>query len=113
LIIPEGEKLANANPKSFGDHGSYKVPFIVKMGATVTVTIERPARGLVLIDNPYSPVGGVTAITYRACGHQAGLYPQDIVFGHGLNRGCVPLGVQAGARGKARQLMLSLFAGRC
>jgi hypothetical protein len=111
LIIPGGKRLADANPQGYGDHGRYKVPFIVKMGATVTVTIQSPARGFAVIDNYYTPVGGVAAITYHACAHEAGFYPQSIVFLHGRTRGCIPLAVTVGRH--VDHLTLDLFAGGC
>jgi hypothetical protein len=38
------QKVANADPAGFGEHGSYKIPFFVPRGTTVTVTIDpRPA----------------------------------------------------------------------
>ena len=111
LIIPGGKRLADANPQGYGDHGRYKVPFIVKTGATVTVTVQPPARGFAVIDSYYTPVGGVAAITYHACAHEAGFYPQSIVFLHGRTRGCIPLAVTVGRQ--LDDLTLDLFAGRC
>src|SRR5689334_13029414 len=110
LIIPGGQRLATADPASYGEHGSYKIPFIVPMGATVTVTIDPPARGHVVISNPYAPAG-VTAATYRPCPHVRGFYAQGFTFTDGQIRGCVPLEVKAGDR--ARRVTLSLFAGSC
>src|SRR5437868_5836093 len=45
LVIIDGKKVANADPAGWGDHGSYKIPFFVPSGSTVTVTIDPPARG--------------------------------------------------------------------
>jgi hypothetical protein len=112
LIIPGGQRLATADPAGYGEHGSYKIPFIVTMGATVTVTIDPPARGHVVISNPYAPAG-VTAATYRPCPHQVGFYPQGFAFNGGQVRGCVPLEVQAGGQPQVRRVTLSLFAGSC
>jgi hypothetical protein len=113
LIIFEGRQLATADPAGYGQHGSYpKVPFIVTMGATVTVTIDPPARGHVVISNPYAPAG-VTAATYRSCPHVAGFYAQGFAFTDGRVRGCVPLEVKAGGQPRIRRVMLSLFAGPC
>ena len=66
LVIISGKAVANADPAGFGEHGSYKIPFFVPRGSTVTVTIDPPARGHVVIDNPYAR-HGVTAATYRPC----------------------------------------------
>ena len=112
LIIPGGQRLATADPAGYGDHGSYKIPFIVTMGATVTVTIDPPARGRVVISNPYAPAG-VTTATYRSCPHVAGFFAQDLAFTGGQARGCVPLEVQAGGSVLVRHVTLSLFAGSC
>jgi hypothetical protein len=113
LIIPGGKLLAGADPGGYGQHGSYKVPFIIKMGASVTVTIEAPGRRYVRIENPYSPVGPVTAVTYHACPDVAGFYAQSFVFRQGRSRGCVPLAVKPVPGTAVRQLMVSLFAGKC
>ena len=44
LVIMSGKAVASADPSSFGEHGSYKIPFFVPRGSTVTVTIApRPA----------------------------------------------------------------------
>jgi hypothetical protein len=112
LIIPGGQRLATADPAEYGEHGSYKIPFIVAMGATVTVTIGPPARGHVVISNSYAPAG-VTAATYRPCPHQTGFYPQYLAFTGGQVRGCVPLEVKAAGHPGARRVTLSLFAGSC
>lgn len=112
LIIPGGRRLATADPAGYGEHGRYKIPFIVAMGATVTVTIDPPARGHVMISNPYAPAG-VTAATYRPCPHQVGFYPQGFAFTGGQTRGCVPLAVRVGDQRRVRHVTLSLFAGSC
>jgi hypothetical protein len=112
LIIPNGKRLAAADPASSGEHGSYKVPFIVTMGSTVTVTIAAPARGHVVIDNPYA-AAGVTAATYRSCSGQAGFFAQGFAFIDGRIRGCVPLEVRVGGEPQVRRVTLSLFAGSC
>jgi hypothetical protein len=65
--------MANADPAGFGEHGSYKIPFFVPRGSTVTVTIDPPARGHVVIDNPYAR-HGVTAATYRPCANVTGFF---------------------------------------
>jgi hypothetical protein len=112
LIIPGGQRLATAQPAGYGEHGSYKIPFIVPMGATVTVTIDPPARGHVVISNPYASAG-VTAATYRPCPHVAGFYAQGFAFIGGQTRGCVPLDVKIGGQPQVRHVTLSLFAGSC
>ncbi|MGH9107140.1 MAG: hypothetical protein ACRDZX_15190 [Acidimicrobiales bacterium] len=113
LWIPGGRALATANPKGYGTAGRYKVPFAVKMGAHVTVTILPPAWGTVVLDNPYSTVGGVSAITYHACAHLTSFFPQSFAFRGRRTRGCIPLGVRIGHAARAHRLVLSLFAGRC
>jgi hypothetical protein len=112
LIIPGGQRLATADPAGYGDHGSYKIPFMVTAGATVTVTIAGPARGHVLISGPYAPAG-VTAATYRPCARVAGFFAQSFTFTGGRTRGCVPLDVQTGDQRQVRHVTLSLFAGSC
>jgi hypothetical protein len=112
LIIPGGQRLATADPAGYGEHGSYKIPFVVPKGATVTVTIDAPARGHVVISNPYAPAG-VTAATYRPCPHVAGFYAQGFAFTDGQVRGCVPLEVRSGGQAQVRRVTLSLFAGSC
>jgi hypothetical protein len=112
LIIPGVQRLATADPAGYGDHGSYKIPFVVIEGATVTVTIAAPARGHVVITNPYAPAG-VTAATYRSCARAAGFFAQGFAFTGGQTRGCVPLDLKIGRQLRARRVMLSLFAGSC
>jgi len=116
LFIVNGKRLATASPAGYGDHGSYKIPIIVTMGSTVTVTIAAPARGQVMIDNPYAHLAGVSdlaAATYRSCSHIAGFFAQGFAFTHGQTRGCVPLDVRIGHQPQVHQVMLSLFAGSC
>ena len=116
LFIVHGRQLATADPAGYGDHGSYKIPIIVTMGSTVTVTIAAPARGQVMIDNPYAHLAGVSdlaAATYRSCSHIAGFFAQGFAFTHGRTRGCVPLDVRIGRQPQVHHVMLSLFAGSC
>ena len=116
LFIVNGKRLATASPAGYGDHGSYKIPIIVTMGSTVTVTIAAPVRGQVMIDNPYAHLAGVSdlaAATYRSCSHIAGLFAQGFAFTHGQTRGCVPLDVRIGHQPQVHHVMLSLFAGSC
>ena len=112
LIIVAGQRVATADPAGYGEHGSYKIPFTVTTDATVTVTIGPPARGHVVISNPYAP-GGVTAATYRSCPRVAGFFAQGFAFTGGQTRGCVPLDVRAGDQRRLRHVTLSLFAGSC
>ena len=112
LVIISGKRLANADPAGWGEHGSYKVPLFVAKGSTVTVTIDPPARGHVVIDNPYAS-HGVTAAVYRSCPNAAGFFAQGFAFTDGRIRGCVPLEVRADREPRARHVTLSLFAGAC
>lgn len=113
LIIVEGKRLATESPAGHGSHGSYKIPVIVTLGSTVTITIAAPARGQVVIDNPYSPVGGVIAATYRSCSRTPGFFAQSFAFTRGQIRGCVPLDVRIGHEADVHHVTLSLFAGSC
>ncbi|MGH3123861.1 MAG: hypothetical protein ACRDND_22970 [Streptosporangiaceae bacterium] len=112
LVIVSGNKLANADPAGWGEHGSYKIPFFVTGGSTVTVTIDPPARGHVVIDNPYAR-HGVTAASYHSCAHVAGFYAQGFTFTDGRIRGCVPLEVRVADQARVQRVTLSLFAGSC
>jgi hypothetical protein len=114
LVIISGKKLATADPADWGEHGSYKIPIMVTMGSTVTITIDPPARGHVVINNPYAP-HGVTAATYRPCRNVAGFFAQGFNFTNGQVRGCVPLEVRVGDGDEARvhRVTISLFAGSC
>ncbi|MBO0774773.1 MAG: hypothetical protein J2P34_00555 [Actinobacteria bacterium] len=116
VYIVNGKVLATANPASYGDHGSYKIPLVVRTGSTVTVTIAPAARGHVVIDNPAAQnrgLGGVTAITYHSCPHAQGFFAQGFAFTHRPYRGCVPLDVTIGNRPPVRHVTLSLFARPC
>ena len=112
LVIFNAKQLATGNPSGWGEHGSYKIPIMVTMGSTVTVTINPPARGHVVIDNPYAP-HGVTAATYRPCANATGFFAQGFAFTDGKIRGCVPLEVRVGGRARVQRVTLSLFAGSC
>jgi hypothetical protein len=111
LVIIDGNKVANADPAGWGQHGSYKIPFFVPRGSTVTVTIDPPARGHVVIDNPYAH--RVTAATYRPCANVTGFFAQGFAFTNGQIRGCVPLEVRVGGQARVQRVTLSLFAGSC
>jgi hypothetical protein len=113
LIIVNGKRLATADPAGYGEHGSYKIPLVLLPGRTATVTIGAQARGRVVIDNPYSPVGGVAAASYHACPHATGFFAQGFAFTDGRARGCVPLDVRIGNERGIRHVTLSLFAGSC
>ena len=111
LVIIDGNKVANADPAGWGDHGSYKIPFFVPRGSTVTVTIDPPARGHVVIDAPYAH--RVTAATYRSCSQVTGFFAQGFAFTDGRIRGCVPLEVRVAGQARVHRVTLSLFAGSC
>ena len=111
LVIFDGKKVANADPAGWGDHGSYKIGFFVPRGTTVTVTIDPPARGHVVIDAPYAH--RVTAATYRPCSQVTGFFAQGFAFTDGQIRGCVPLEVRVGGQARVLRVTLSLFAGSC
>lgn len=116
LYIINGRVLATANPASYGDHGSYKIPLVVRMGWTATMTIAPPARGHVVIDGPWDQIPGlgrVVSITYHSCPRAQGFFAQGFAFTHRPYRGCVPLDVTLGNRPPVRHVALSLFAGPC
>jgi hypothetical protein len=113
LFIVGGKRVATASPAGYGDRGSYKIPLILVMGSTATVTIAAPARGHVVISNPYSPVGGVAAAKYHSCARRMGFFAQGFAFTHGQIRGCVPLDVRIGHEPRVRHVTISLFAGSC
>ena len=113
LYFPGGRKLATADPAGYGEHGSYKIPLALAMGTTATVTIAPPARGRVVISNPYSPVGGVTSATYHSCSTVPGFFAQSLAFVDGQTRGCVPLDITIDGQRTAHRIMFSLFAGAC
>jgi hypothetical protein len=96
-------------------HG-YKYPIAVTPGATVTMMIAPPARGHVVIDNPYGPPG-VVAATYQACrpsfSRGWSVFVQGFTFTDGRTRGCVPLTVQTGRKARIRHVTVSLYAGPC
>ena len=109
----------SADPAGAGpapQHG-YKYPIAVAPGATVTLMIAAPARGHVVIDNPYGPPAGVVAASYRACppGQEQGwtVFVQGFTFTDGRTRGCVPLTVRIGREARIRHATVSLYAGSC
>ena len=113
LYFVNGKRLSTANPAAYSDHGSWKIPIVLAMGSTATVEIAVRAQGQVVISNPYSPVGGVVAATYRSCAHEAGFFAQSFSFLHGETRGCVPLDVSIGNERPVRHVTISLAAGSC
>jgi hypothetical protein len=113
LFFVNGKRLSTASPAAYSDHGSWKIALILAMGSTATVEIAARAQGHVVISNPYSPVGGVMAATYRSCAHEAGFFAQSLSFLHGETRGCVPLDVSIGNERPVRHVTISLAAGSC
>lgn len=115
LIIPNGRVLGRDNPREFGAHGRYKVPFVFAPGAVATVTIGQPARRYTVITTSQDTAAGshaATSVVYHACPHW-GFFAQYIKFTDGRTRGCVPLDVQIAARSRARRMMLDLFTRSC
>ena len=108
----------SVDPNGAGPHPQheYKYPIAVTPGATVTMMIAPPARGHVVIDNPYGPPG-VVAATYQACQPSLSrgwsVFVQFFTFTDGRTRGCVPLTVQSGRKGRIRHVTVSLYAGPC
>jgi hypothetical protein len=116
MYFPVGLTLATYTPaqwgySSFGHHGRfYKLPLVVRPGATVTVTIGASDRGhAVIATRP----GGVTSATYHACRQAGGFFAQGFAFTRPPFRGCVPLDVTTGGQPRARHLTLALFARSC
>jgi hypothetical protein len=92
--FPQARRLATMNPPNSGRGAhltGYKLPPVVYPGATVTMTIARGARSYVVQQNPWSPPQGSVSVTYRACLHKPGFFPQSFRFTDGRIRGCVPL----------------------
>jgi hypothetical protein len=114
--FPQARRLATMNPPN-SNRGAqltgYKLPPVVYPGATVTMTIARGARSYVVQQNPWSPRQGSLSVTYRACLHKRGFFPQSFRFTDGRRRGCVPLDVRVDGQRKTRRIVLSLFAGPC
>jgi hypothetical protein len=116
MYFPVGLALATYTPAQwgygpFGRHGRfYKLPVVVRPGATVTVTIGASARSHAVIATGPS---GVTSATYHACRKAGGFFAQGFAFTRPPFRGCVPLDVTIGGQARARHLTLSLFAGAC
>ena len=116
MYFPVGLALATYTPAQFGyapfgRHGRfYKLPLVVRPGATVTVTIGASARGHAMIAIGSSRV---TSATYHACRKAGGFFAQGFAFTRPPFRGCVPLDVTIGGQARARHLTLSLFARSC
>ena len=119
MYFPVGLALATKTPAwygyaPFGRHGRfYKLPLVVRPGATVTVTIGASARSHVMIDIGGNVPGGVTSATYHACRKAGGFYAQGFAFTRPPFRGCVPLDVTVAGQARIQHATLSLFAGSC
>ncbi len=113
LYVVNGRRLSTVSPAGYSDHGSWKVPIVLAQGSTATVEIAPRAWGHVVISNPYSPVGGVVAATYRSCVGEAGFFAQSFTFLHGQASGCVPLDVRVGNGRPVLHATVSLAAGTC
>jgi hypothetical protein len=114
--FPKARLRATMNPPNAGrgaQRTGYKLPPVVYPGATVTMTIARDARSYVVQQNPWSPRQGSVSVTYRACLHKRGFFPQSFRFTDGRIRGCVPLDVRVSSQQNTSHIVLSLFAGRC
>jgi hypothetical protein len=113
--FPQARRLATMSPQALlpRPNGSYKLPPVVDPGATVTMTIAPGARSYVVQQNPWSPPQGSQSVTYRACLHKRGFFPQSFRFTDGRLRGCVPLDVRVDGQRKTSRIVLSLFAGPC
>jgi hypothetical protein len=114
--FPQARRLATMNPPNSGRDAEltgYKLPPVVYPGAKVTMTIARGARSYVVQQNPWSPRQGSVSVTYRACLHKRGFFPQSFRFTDGRDRGCVPVDVRVGGLRKTTHIVLSFFAGRC
>lgn len=112
--FPQARRLATASPHiAPGRRGTYKLPPVVDPGATVTLTIAGSARSYVVQQNAWSLPSGSQSVTYRACTHSRGFFPQSFRFTDGRLRGCVPIDVRVKGQRTTRHVVLSLFAGRC
>jgi hypothetical protein len=112
--FPQARRIATASPPIVpGRRGTYKLPPVVDPAATVTMTIARSARSYVVQQNPWSSPAGSQSVTYKACAHKPGFFPQSFRFTDGRLRGCVPIDVRVNGQRSTRHIVLSLFAGRC
>lgn len=115
-ISPRARLLADMSPPHAGQlalRTGYKLPPVIDPGATVTMTIARGARSYVVQQNPWSPRQGSQSVTYRACAHNPGFFPQSCRFTDGRQWGCVPLDVPVDGQRKTTRIVLSFFAGPC
>jgi len=117
LYIINAKQSVDPNGAGSAPPHGYKYPIAVAPGAIVTMMIAAPARGHVVIDNPYGPPAGVVAASYRACqpGQEQGwtVFVQGFTFTDGRTRGCVPLTVRIGREARIRHVTVSLYAGPC
>jgi hypothetical protein len=117
LYIINAKQTVDPNGAGSAPQHGYKYPRAVAPGAIVTMMIAAPARGHVVIDNPYGPPAGVVAASYRACqpGQEQGwtVFVQGFTFTDGRTRGCVPLTVRIGREARIRHVTVSLYAGPC
>lgn len=117
LYIINAKDSVDPNGAGSAPQHGYKYPIAVAPGAIVTMMIAAPARGHVVIDNPYGPPAGVVAASYRACrpGQQKGwtVFVQGFTFTDGRTRGCVPLTMRIGREARIRHVTVSLYAGPC
>ncbi len=117
LYIINAKQTVDPNGAGSAPQHGYKYPIAVAPGAIVTMMIAAPARGHVVIDNPYGPPAGVVAASYRACqpGQEQGwtVFVQGFTFTDGRTRGCVPLTVRIGREARIRHVTVSLYAGPC
>ena len=117
LYIINAKQTVDPNGAGSAPQHGYKYPIAVAPGAIVTMMIAAPARGHVVIDNPYGPPAGVVAASYRACqpGREQGwtVFVQGFTFTDGRTRGCVPLTVRIGREARIRHVTVSLYAGPC
>jgi hypothetical protein len=111
--FPHARLLATMSPPVVTPPTGYKLPPVVNPGAMVTMTVARDARSYVVQQNPWGPRKGSVSVTYRACLHKPGFFPQSFRFTDGRRRGCVPLDVRVDGQRKTSRIVLSFFAGPC
>ena len=112
--FPQARRLATMNPPNSGRGAQltgYKLPPVAYPGAKVTMMIARGTRSYVVQQNPWSPRQGSESVTYRACLHKRGFFPQSFRFTDGRQRGYVPLDVRVDGQRKTNRIVLSFFAG--
>ena len=114
--FPQARRLSTMSPPNLSRIAhltGYKLPPVVYPGATVTITIAPGARSYVVQQNPWSSRQGSQSVTYQACRHKRGFFPQSFRFTDGRRRGCVPLDVRVNGHRQTSRIVLSLFAGPC